>query len=763
MAAGRGSEVSRRKEYQALLAERDHPRADVFWNSEVARTLQLDAAGVLAPYDSPSAATLPASLRSPRGTWAGFGLRARVLVYHRGRVGEGERPRSLMDLTRPRFRGRAAIAEPLFGTTATHAGALRARLGAEGMETFFRALLENDVKVEEMKKASPLGCRGTTGFGLTFYEHVLTWPQTGLCDTPICITQEERDVMLPRRQCRGGVRGSFQLLGSICFLTSAFGKDSSSDLPVDLDGDGYSTVGDTSTLRQWLQAGGALEDALLHSIANGTVLDMSRFFLSGEAALADDAPIRPDAFVGEPLPAVAGAGGGCRTSASLDSAFQSGPVDTDGDGLPDTTPLQICDFLSDIAPSPVPFGTVDGLELDNIDNLYVTWKENAGQQNTNGGISRIDLPGLSAGQLPISPSRLTMIVNGIDLGLGFFTSIERAAWDLEANDLVVSFEEANRVERVDLDADPITSADITNVTTQVVMPEGIAILPMTDPNFGGEGTLFISESRDSARIWKIDESAGLTTPLGGDLNFLDNIQGLAFGGFPLPNQSGQEVPFSLFFSVKGGPNEGIFRLINALEPNWGLCLGTCLTPFNTADFADADPSTVLFDPMSRNLIVAEDRVAGRVQFAGTVSATPVVLDLDEPQGVVVHKFGALLIAEKNINSITIVTGFRYHFNRGDVNGDGRVNITDHNNLCRYLFGGSAPTPACFDAADINDDSRIDITDCSALGSFLYGGGGSPPAYPFFGTGLNAGCGPDPTFDLFDCGRFTSACQLLPSP
>lgn len=35
-----------------LLAEKDNPQADVFWNSEVSRTIQLKQSGILQPYQS---------------------------------------------------------------------------------------------------------------------------------------------------------------------------------------------------------------------------------------------------------------------------------------------------------------------------------------------------------------------------------------------------------------------------------------------------------------------------------------------------------------------------------------------------------------------------------------------------------------------------------------------------------------------------------------------------------------------------------------
>ena len=133
--------------FQRLLAERSRPSADVFWNSEVARTVQLEKEGLLEPYRPPSAVAVPPSFLSLTSSWVGFGLRARVLIYHRERLGEREPPSSIADLAAPRFRGEAAIALPLFGTTATHTGALHARLGAAALERFLRTLIDSDIHV----------------------------------------------------------------------------------------------------------------------------------------------------------------------------------------------------------------------------------------------------------------------------------------------------------------------------------------------------------------------------------------------------------------------------------------------------------------------------------------------------------------------------------------------------------------------------------------------------------------------------------------
>ena len=128
---------------ERILAERDHPKADVWWDNEVFRTVRLADAGVLAPYDSPAGADLPAKYKDGLHRWAGSVLRVRVLVSSPKHP--AERPHTLGDLLRPGLKGHVAIARPTAGTTGGHVAALTVALGREKADAFFTALHANGV------------------------------------------------------------------------------------------------------------------------------------------------------------------------------------------------------------------------------------------------------------------------------------------------------------------------------------------------------------------------------------------------------------------------------------------------------------------------------------------------------------------------------------------------------------------------------------------------------------------------------------------
>jgi iron(III) transport system substrate-binding protein len=130
-----------------LIAEKNHPQADVFWNSEVARTVALQQRGLLTPYHSPSAVDIPPLFKDPHGFWTGFAARARVLVYNVEQLRPSDLPDSIFELTQPQWRGRVALGYPLLGTIATHFGALYAVLGPSRTETFLKDLKANHVTI----------------------------------------------------------------------------------------------------------------------------------------------------------------------------------------------------------------------------------------------------------------------------------------------------------------------------------------------------------------------------------------------------------------------------------------------------------------------------------------------------------------------------------------------------------------------------------------------------------------------------------------
>ncbi len=150
-----------------ILTERARPRCDLFWNNEILNTLRLEREGLLDVYLSPAAADFPPSCRSADGYWHGLAARVRVLIVNTDLVPPEDRPDSILDLTDPKWRGKVAIAKPLFGTTATHAACLFAAWGDDRAKQFFRDVNRNAKVLSGNKQVALAVSRGDLAFGLT--------------------------------------------------------------------------------------------------------------------------------------------------------------------------------------------------------------------------------------------------------------------------------------------------------------------------------------------------------------------------------------------------------------------------------------------------------------------------------------------------------------------------------------------------------------------------------------------------------------------
>jgi hypothetical protein len=94
---------------------------------------------------------------------------------------------------------------------------------------------------------------------------------------------------------------------------------------------------------------------------------------------------------------------------------------------------------------------------------------------------------------------------------------------------------------------------------------------------------------------------------------------------------------------------------------------------------------------------------------------------------------------------TISFGVAPSFVRGDVTGNGTLDLSDGISVLYYLFGGG-PTPPCLTAADADDTGEITMGDGVYVLMYLFAGG-SPPAAPF------PLCGPDVTPDALTCEAY----------
>ena len=181
-----------------LRAERERPRADVFWSNEQAAHVALAAEGITAPLQANGAAAKPvgdgaavsraaqwpAAWRDADGRWFALAGRARVIVYAPDRVPMP--PTDWTGLIAPRWNGKIAMADPRFGTTRSHLGAMKTYWDTFAMpgyyEAFIEGLAENHPKVLTSGNAGVVDAvaRGEADIGLTDSDDVFAAQARGL-------------------------------------------------------------------------------------------------------------------------------------------------------------------------------------------------------------------------------------------------------------------------------------------------------------------------------------------------------------------------------------------------------------------------------------------------------------------------------------------------------------------------------------------------------------------------------------------------------
>lgn len=146
-----------------LIAEKNNPQCDVFWNNEELRTRQLARDGII------------------QTNWVTFGSRTRRMVVNTYALPVWRAPKTVLALTNKEFYGKVALAYPLFGTTSAHFLALRQHLGQSGWQNWCQALAANKpFVVDGNSVVVKLVGKGEATIGLTDSDDVLAGQREGL-------------------------------------------------------------------------------------------------------------------------------------------------------------------------------------------------------------------------------------------------------------------------------------------------------------------------------------------------------------------------------------------------------------------------------------------------------------------------------------------------------------------------------------------------------------------------------------------------------
>ena len=130
-----------------LIQESRNPQADVFISTTAGAIISVSDRDLFHPYVSPIASSIPDVYKGPDGLWTGISGRARILMYNTRLIKPEEVPRSVFELTDPKYRGLLAIASTRERTTLGWLSALVDFLGEAEAKAYIQKLRANGLHI----------------------------------------------------------------------------------------------------------------------------------------------------------------------------------------------------------------------------------------------------------------------------------------------------------------------------------------------------------------------------------------------------------------------------------------------------------------------------------------------------------------------------------------------------------------------------------------------------------------------------------------
>lgn len=128
----------------AILEERSNPRADIFVAGDAGTLEKLNMEKVLLPNSSKLINDLDAKFKAKNGSWVSVSARARIIMYNTDLVSEVDLPKSMLDLTDPKWSGQIGIQLSSNESFIAQITAMRKVMGDTATEKYLRDLKANN-------------------------------------------------------------------------------------------------------------------------------------------------------------------------------------------------------------------------------------------------------------------------------------------------------------------------------------------------------------------------------------------------------------------------------------------------------------------------------------------------------------------------------------------------------------------------------------------------------------------------------------------
>jgi len=177
-----------------ITVERENPKANVWYGGGIDSHNQAKAEGLLTPYVSPSAGTIPSQYKDSEGYFTGQGLTSLVIGYNKALLEERNVPvpTSWKDLLDPAYEGQITMANPgSSGTAYTFLSTICQLFGEEEGMAYMKELNKN-IKSYEKSGSAParLAAQGEAMIAITYLHDVLSYQEEGFVDLMAVVPED---------------------------------------------------------------------------------------------------------------------------------------------------------------------------------------------------------------------------------------------------------------------------------------------------------------------------------------------------------------------------------------------------------------------------------------------------------------------------------------------------------------------------------------------------------------------------------------------
>ena len=177
-----------------LKAEKNAPKASIWWGGPADGFIQAKSDGLLEKYVSPNAAKIPAQFKDAEGFWTGIYVGYLGFVSNKKLLDEKKvgLPQSWQDLLKPEFKGQVTLANPGSSGTAYTMLATIVQIMGEEKGLAYMKQLDQQIKTYPKSGTAPgrMVGQGEATVGITFLHDGIKYREEGMKDLVLSAPSE---------------------------------------------------------------------------------------------------------------------------------------------------------------------------------------------------------------------------------------------------------------------------------------------------------------------------------------------------------------------------------------------------------------------------------------------------------------------------------------------------------------------------------------------------------------------------------------------